>query len=92
MKKLMNILLLSCLKATELIEKKLHFKLSFTERIQMSMHKIVCEACSNYEKQNILIEKGISHLDKIKTTNLGVSESRIDLEQFKKSVVDKLNK
>ena len=88
----MNILLLSCLKATELIEKKLHFKLSFTERLQLSMHKMVCEACSNYEKQNILIEKGISHGNKVKTPNLGVSENEIDLEQFKKTVVEKLKK
>lgn len=80
------------MKATELIEKKLHFKLSFTERLQLSMHEIVCGACSNYEKQNLLIEKSISHMDKVKTTNLGVSESRIDLEQFKKTVIDKLNK
>lgn len=91
MKKLMNILLLSCLKATELIEKKLHFKLSFTERLQLSMHKIVCEACSNYEKQSILIEKGISHDINAKTPNLGVSDIQIDLEQFKKSVVEKIN-
>ena len=87
----MNILLLSCLKATELIEKKLHFKLSFTESLQLSMHKMVCEACSNYEKQNILIEKSISHEVKVKTTNLGISENEIDLEQFKKSVVEKIN-
>ena len=92
MKKLMNILLLSCLKATELIEKKLHFKLSFTENLQLSMHKMVCDACSNYEKQNLIIEKGISHEDKVKTTNLGVSKNQIDIEQFKKSVVEKLKK
>lgn len=87
----MNILLLSCLKATELIEKKLHFKLSFTERLQLSMHKIVCEACSNYEKQSILIEKSISHDINAEKPNLSVSDYQIDLEKFKKSVVEKIN-
>ena len=60
MKKLMNILFLSCLKASEMIEKKLHFKLSITEKLQLSMHKTMCSACSLYEKQSELLEKGIS--------------------------------
>ena len=60
MKKLMNILFLSCLKASEMIEKKLHFKLNITEKLQLSMHKTMCSACSLYEKQSELLEKGIS--------------------------------
>jgi hypothetical protein len=59
MKKLMNILFLSCLKATELIEKKLHFKLSFKEKLQLKVHKTMCDACRLYEKQSGLLEKGI---------------------------------
>lgn len=60
MKKIMHILLLSCLKATELIEKKMNFKLGFTEKMQLKVHKMMCSACSNYEKQSILLEKGIA--------------------------------
>ena len=60
MKKLMHILFLSCLKATELIEKKFHFKLSIKERLQLKMHKMMCEACTKYEKHSTLLEKGIS--------------------------------
>ncbi len=60
MKKLMHKLFLSCLKATELIEKRLHFKLSVKEKLQLKVHKMMCSACSNYEKQSIFIEKGIS--------------------------------
>lgn len=59
MKKLMNILFLSCLKATELIEKKINFKLSFIESVQLKLHKMMCGACPNYEKQSILIEEGL---------------------------------
>lgn len=81
----MHILFLSCLKATELIEKKLHFKLSAKEKLQLKVHKMMCSACTNYEKQNLLIEKSFENQAQI-------SDSQIDLEQFKKSVVDKLNK
>ena len=81
----MHILFLSCLKATELIEKKLHFKLSTTEKLQLKVHKMMCSACTNYEKQDILIEKSLEN-------QAQKSEPEIDLEEFKKSVVDKLNK
>ncbi len=59
MKKLMHILFLSCLKATELIEKKINFKLNKKEKIQLKAHKMMCSACTNYEKQSKLIEKGL---------------------------------
>ena len=60
MKKIMHKLFLSCLKATELIEKKMHFGLSGKERLQLKMHKMMCDACSSYEKQSVFLEKGIS--------------------------------
>ncbi len=60
MKKLMHILFLSCLKATELIEKRIHFKLSSIEKMKLKAHKMMCNSCVNYEKQSLLIENGIS--------------------------------
>lgn len=84
MKKLIHILFLSCLKATELIEKKLNFKLSFKEKLQLKAHKMICNACRNYEKQSVLIDNRLKNQEK--TNSL-----KIDLEKFKKSVVDKLN-
>ena len=83
MKKIMHILFLSCLKATELIEKKHHFKLSVTERLQLRMHKIMCNACTRYEKQSILLDKGLS----------SIKESERDekeLEHLKKIIIHKL--
>jgi len=59
-KKIMHKLFLSCLKATELIEKKFHFKLSFKEKLQLKGHKMMCKACSNYEKQSKIIDNGIA--------------------------------
>lgn len=61
MKRIMHILFLSCLKATELIEKKLHFRLSFKEKLQLKIHKLMCEACQRYEKHSELLDKGIAN-------------------------------
>ena len=83
MKKLMHILFLSCLKATELIEKKLHFKLSITEKLQLRMHKSMCDACTMYEKQSIVLEKGLSSLKED-------DPDQNELEQLKKIIIQKL--
>ena len=83
MKKLMHILFLSCRKATELIDKKLLFRLSFRERLQLTLHKTMCSACRMYEKQDLLIEKGISS----QIENL---TPKIDLDQMKKDIEKKL--
>ncbi|MCK9638814.1 MAG: hypothetical protein M0R39_02815 [Prolixibacteraceae bacterium] len=85
MKKLMHILLLSCLKATELIEKRFFFKLSFKERLQLKLHKMVCDACSNYEKQSMLLEKAIGLHQK--NQQIG-----IDIKQLKEQISVKLDK
>ncbi len=84
MKKLMHMLFLSCLKATELIEKKLHFKISVREKLQLRMHKMMCNACSNYEKQSIFIEKGIS-------INQKEEFSEDDIKQLKSIITEKLS-
>ncbi len=83
MKKIMNILFLSCLKATELIEKKMHFKLNRKEKMQLKAHKMMCNACTNYEKQSLLLEKAIS------ASNPGEFTEN-DLEQLKKQIAQKL--
>lgn len=79
MQNITRILFLSCLKASELIEKKIHFKLSFREKMQLKIHKSMCNACRIYEKQSTLIEKGIS-LQKTKFTD------DMDVEQLKKKI------
>ena len=74
---------LSCLKASELIEKKIHFGLSAKEKIQLKFHKMMCDACTHYEKQSILLEKGISVCQK-------TEHSHKDTKQLKKQISDKL--
>lgn len=51
--------MLSCKKASELIEKKSIIPLSTIETIQLHLHKRMCDACSTYEKQSLLIDEMI---------------------------------
>lgn len=44
--------MLSCKSASSLIEKKLSFSLSLSEKFQLYLHKSMCEACRAYEKQS----------------------------------------
>ena len=81
----MNILFLSCLKATELIEKKLLFRLSLSEKIRLLMHKAMCDACTLYEKQSITLDRALSGSEKRE-------EIIIDLNNFKKDIIAKIEK
>lgn len=65
-----------------MIEKKLHFKLSFREKMQLKIHKMMCDACTNYEVQSTLIEKSIEQAE-IKTI-------KVDIEKLKKQITEKL--
>lgn len=85
MKKLMNIFFLSCLKATGLIEKKLLFKLSLSEKIQLKMHKMICDACTLYEKQSITLDKALNRSQK-------KEKITADLEDFKKDIISRIEK
>ena len=52
MKRILNILMLSCKTATELIEKKLQSPLSPVEKVQLFFHTSMCDACKSYQKQS----------------------------------------
>jgi hypothetical protein len=59
MKKLMNVLLLSCKKATELIEKRTVVGLSMKEKLQLKIHIRMCSACRAYENQSKTMDKAV---------------------------------
>lgn len=88
-KDFIHIFVLSCTKATFLIEKKLHTKLNIVERVQLHIHLSLCSHCSNY---NIKAEV----LDKL--TKVSIQEHEVkaifntsEIESFKKKVCKKLN-
>jgi len=83
MKKLMKKIMLSCEKATELIEKKIHFKLSLKEKVQLAMHLALCKPCSNYKKQSYLIEKTVPNIEFKEI-------AKEDLKPLKEEIIKKL--
>ncbi len=54
---LMNTMMLSCVKATELMEMKEHVSLGFMRNIQLQMHTAMCSGCRNYMRQSKLINE-----------------------------------
>lgn len=82
-KRIMNILFLSCLKATELIEKKLHFSLTCKEKYQLTVHKMMCNACRRYENHSYFIDKNLSH-------HHSFEPLEINVEGLKKLINEKL--
>ncbi len=83
MKKIVSFLILSCLKATELIEKKQLFDLKRGEAIQLKIHKLVCVACANYEKQSDLLDSTLKRIYK-------KSDFKLESENLKQSIIVKL--
>lgn len=88
MKKVMNKLMLSCKKATELIEKKRIAGLSFVERLQLNFHKRACKACAAYEKQSDLIEKA---LEKQQDQEKSIFQDKLS-EEAKMNIIERLAK
>ncbi len=79
----MNMLMLSCKKAAELIEKKLNGSLSKTEQIQLTMHTKMCKNCSEYENQQSII-------DEMLRTNCKTSQNEQECEDLKADILRKL--
>ena len=76
--------MLSCIKATELIEKKIDGDISFLQKMQLTMHKSMCKACTLYEKQSYI-------LDDVLKQPVSDDLIKIDLEKFKAKIIDKIN-
>ncbi|WP_164977419.1 hypothetical protein [Ancylomarina salipaludis] len=60
--KIKHLFFLSCLKASELIERDIHFKLKHKEKLQLKIHKLLCNKCKQYHKHSLLIEQCIHNL------------------------------
>ena len=54
-------MMLSCKKATLLINKKEESPLSWTENIQLVLHTSMCDGCKAFEKQSQIINKILSN-------------------------------
>ncbi|MEO8582315.1 MAG: hypothetical protein ABI415_00890 [Flavitalea sp.] len=54
---IMNAMMLSCVKATKLIEMKGNGPLGILKTMQLNMHTAMCSGCRNYRKQSTLINE-----------------------------------
>lgn len=52
-----NSYLISCQKASFLIEKKLGHALDSKETVQLFIHKLICSVCRKYEKQSHALDR-----------------------------------
>jgi len=74
----MNKLMLSCEKATTLIEMKSVDGLSFSLNLQLKMHTAMCGACRQYQHQSVFINNAIKkHLS---DTDSHIGENNLHLE------------
>ncbi len=68
MTKMGHKIFLSCQKTTELVEKRQIAGLSCKEKLQLGIHKAMCGACKNYEKQShyidVLLKRRESYIEK----------------------------
>lgn len=62
MRRYLNTLMLSCRKATELVEKRRICRLDKLKGLQLKMHLSVCPDCSNYAKQTGLIDRLLNRM------------------------------
>lgn len=88
----MNILVLSCKKATELIEKRSMTKLNILDRIQLKMHLSMCKACNQYSKQSEFIDLAINKAMNNKAMNNKAMKTEESTSVLKSKIIDDLKK
>ena len=88
-KKIMHILFLSCLKATEIIEKGLHFRLSWKDKLKLRMHKMMCDACRRYEKQSLFLDNALKAGHDI-SLGKGIQPAEYEIKELKKRINEKI--
>lgn len=87
MQKIMNMMVNSCKKTTELIDKQQITSLTAKEKMQLKVHKTMCKTCSAYEHQSKVIDNIIS-----KWFN-GKSKTNVKLPQERKNkILEEINK
>lgn len=87
MQKIMNMMVNSCKKTTELIDKQLFMPLTAKEKMQLKVHKSMCKTCTAYEHQSKVID---SIIGKWFT---GKSKIKVKLpEEAKAKILEEINK
>ncbi len=80
---LMNVMMLSCIKATELLEMKEHVSLGVIKTLQLHFHLSMCSGCRNYRKQTKLINKLLN-------THMNNFSEIVDTGKLEKDIISKV--
>ncbi|MGL6178705.1 MAG: hypothetical protein ACRC13_05735 [Tannerellaceae bacterium] len=63
-KDFIHLFILSCNKASFLIEKRFHMRLSCVEKLQLNLHLWICGSCNQYHTDAAIIDKTIRDIAK----------------------------
>jgi predicted anti-sigma-YlaC factor YlaD len=81
-------MMISCKRATELVEIQFEKKLSFKQQFQLKLHLLLCKVCDIYAKQsaklNQMILKFVGNKSEVITPK--------DTEKLKSEIIEKLEK
>ena len=89
MKKIMNVLMLSCKKASGLIEKRLHFPLNPMEKVQLFVHTSMCDTCKKHQKQSLELDSILKNHIKFDSQSKYSSSEKLS-DEFKNQVIRKI--
>ena len=84
----LRILLKTCKKTTELIDKQMFTPLTIKERMHLKTHKALCQTCNTYEKQSKLIDALIG---KWFAADANKETSKLD-EEKKNKIIEEIKK
>jgi Putative zinc-finger len=55
-------LMLTCKEATRLVSQGLDRSLAFRERLALRLHLLICDGCTNFRKQVVLLREAMRRL------------------------------
>lgn len=83
----LHTLKLSCCEATLLMEQQNANSISFTDKIKLKMHILICKWCEAYNKKLKIIDANM----KLNDSEKQIEINNLDLDKFKDEVTKKLN-
>jgi len=84
--KLLGKMMISCKKATALIEKKQTVGISIIEKLQLGSHALICKGCQHYERQSLIINDLLNNYMKGQASHY----SQGDLDKLKNQIIKKI--
>lgn len=92
MRWLMNIVMLSCKRSAELVEKQLHFKLSSMENVQLKMHHSMCQSCKRFKLENDFIDHAIQKRSHTAAKNSELEQKIVLSDSAKSRIIESISK